>query len=73
MSESPTQAELTEEFKILFEGEMVTFEFNPGQVRVGRVIGHTLAGGGNEPWVLHLLIGYRGTQSWRRASAVELV
>jgi hypothetical protein len=67
-----TQAELTEEFRELFEDEAVRFEFNPGQERVGRVVGHTLAGGGNEPWVLHLLIKYRGTQSWRRADRVEL-
>lgn len=66
------QAELREEYEVLFEGQLVSFEFNPGQVRAGRVVGHTLAGGGNEPWVLHLLIRYRGTQSWRRASQVEL-
>lgn len=66
-----TQTELTEEFEVLFKDQQVSFEFNPGQVRVGRVVGHTLAGGGNEPWVLYLLIKYRG-ESWRRADRVEL-
>jgi hypothetical protein len=66
-----TQAELREEFEVLFEGQLVSFEFNPGQVRVGRVVGHVISGGGNEPWQLYLLIKYRG-QSWRRADRVEL-
>lgn len=73
MSHYVEQAELIEEYEVLLKDQRVTFEFDPGKIRVGTVIGRSIWGPHPETgWVLSVLIRYRGTQSWRQASQVEL-
>jgi len=68
----PSQAELYEEYKVLWAGEKVTFEMDPGKVRVGVVVGFWMAGPSTNGWILGLEIKYRGGSFPRRASACEL-
>ena len=47
------------------------FETRNGKVqRVGKVIGFSLAGGGNRGWVLELEIAYRGSGAWCRVNEI---
>lgn len=68
---TPEQLDLVEEYEILLKGQRVTFPTERGE-RIGRVIEHSLSGGGNLPWTLWVTVEYRKGRYPVKAADVQL-